>query len=159
MSHRLVRLASPSGAPCGSLSLGIWGCVAWALVNVGIEQMFPLAALLAVVVTLIGIYSPRTRVQRAGFRRAESSSFAPLLKDLTFRARRRVMPTLVRSPACYYFCVPPAFEGESLDHFRRTHGVSRWCSVAVASLYGSGCISGRGIRSVSVTSVSSFAVC
>jgi UDP-GlcNAc:undecaprenyl-phosphate GlcNAc-1-phosphate transferase len=132
--------------------------VAWALVNGGIEQMFPLAALLAVVVTLIGIYLARVPAYNAqDFTALESSSFAPLLKDLTFRWHAgEVMLDLVLIAACYYFAYRLRFEGESLDHFLPyfTASLPVVLGCKLASLYGSGLYQRSwetfGLRDVSV---------
>jgi UDP-GlcNAc:undecaprenyl-phosphate GlcNAc-1-phosphate transferase len=121
VSHRLVSLGFSERSAVRILYLLaiIGGCVAWALVNGGIEQMFPLAALLAVVVTLIGIYLARVPAYNAlDFAALESSSYAPLLNDLTFRWHAgEVMLDLVLIAACFYFAYRLRFEGESLDHF------------------------------------------
>jgi len=144
VSHRLVSLGFSERSAVRILYLLaiIGGCVAWALVNGGIEQMFPLAALLAVVVTLIGIYLARVPAYNAqDFAALESSSFAPLLKDLTFRWHAgEVMLDLVLIAACYYFAYRLRFEGESLDHFLPyfTASLPVVLGCKLASLYGSG---------------------
>jgi UDP-GlcNAc:undecaprenyl-phosphate GlcNAc-1-phosphate transferase len=160
VSHRLVSLGFSERSAVRILYLLaiIGGCVAWALVNGGIEQMFPLAALLAVVVTLIGIYLARVPEYNAqDFAALESSSFAPLLKDLTFRWHAgEVMLDLVLIAACYYFAYRLRFEGESLDHFLPyfTASLPVVLGCKLASLYGSGLYQRSwetfGLRDVSV---------
>jgi UDP-GlcNAc:undecaprenyl-phosphate GlcNAc-1-phosphate transferase len=144
VSHRLVSLGFSERSAVRILYLLaiIGGCVAWALVVGGIEQMFPLAALLAVVVTLIGIYLARVPAYNAqDFAALESSSFAPLLKDLTFRWHAgEVMLDLVLIAACYYFAYRLRFEGERLDQFLPyfTASLPVVLGLKLASLYGSG---------------------
>jgi UDP-GlcNAc:undecaprenyl-phosphate GlcNAc-1-phosphate transferase len=160
VSHRRVSLGFSERSAVRILYLLaiIGGCVAWALVNGGIEQMFPLAALLAVVVTLIGIYLARVPAYNAqDFAALESSSFAPLLKDLTFRWHAgEVMLDLVLIAACYYFAYRLRFEGESLDHFLPyfTASLPVVLGCKLASLYGSGLYQRSwetfGLRDVSV---------
>lgn len=160
VSHRLVSLGFSERSAVRILYLLaiIGGCIAWALVNGGIEQMFPLAALLAVVVTLIGIYLARVPAYNAqDFTALESSSFAPLLKDLTFRWHAgEVMLDLVLIAACYYFAYRLRFEGESLDHFLPyfTASLPVVLGCKLASLYGSGLYQRSwetfGLRDVSV---------
>jgi len=160
VSHRLVSLGFSERSAVRILYLLgiIGGCTAWALVNGGIEQMFPLAALLAVVVTLIGIYLARVPAYNAqDFAALESSSFAPLLKDLTFRWHAgEVMLDLVLIAACYYFAYRLRFEGESLDHFLPyfTASLPVVLGLKLASLYGSGLYQRSwdtfGLRDVSV---------
>jgi len=160
VSHRLESLGFSERSAVRILYLLaiIGGCVAWALVNGGIEQMFPLAALLAVVVTLIGIYLARVPAYNAqDFTALESSSFAPLLKDLTFRWHAgEVMLDLVLIAACYYFAYRLRFEGESLDHFLPyfTASLPVVLGCKLASLYGSGLYQRSwetfGLRDVSV---------
>jgi UDP-GlcNAc:undecaprenyl-phosphate GlcNAc-1-phosphate transferase len=160
VSHRLVSLGFSERSAVRILYLLgiIGGCTAWALVNGGIEQMFPLAALLAVVVTLIGIYLARVPAYNAqDFAALESSSFAPLLKDLTFRWHAgEVMLDLVLIAACYYFAYRLRFEGESLDNFLPyfTASLPVVLGLKLASLYGSGLYQRSwdtfGLRDVSV---------
>ena len=160
VSHRLVSLGFSERSAVRILYLLgiIGGCTAWALVNGGIEPMFPLAALLAVVVTLIGIYLARVPAYNAqDFAALESSSFAPLLKDLTFRWHAgEVMLDLVLIAACYYFAYRLRFEGESLDHFLPyfTASLPVVLGLKLASLYGSGLYQRSwetfGLRDVSV---------
>jgi len=144
VSHRLVSLGFSERSAVRILYLlGIvGGLTAWALVVGGVEQMIPLAALFAVVVTLVGIYLARVPAYHAqDFKALERSSFAPLLKDLTFRWHAaEVMLDLVLIVACYYFAYRLRFEGESLDHFLPyfTASLPVVLGCKLASLYGSG---------------------
>jgi UDP-GlcNAc:undecaprenyl-phosphate GlcNAc-1-phosphate transferase len=144
VSHRLVSLGFSGRSAVRVLYiLGIiGGGTAWMISIGGIEQMFPLAALFAVVVTLVGIYLARVPAYNAqDFAALESSSFAPLLKDLTFRWHAgEVMLDLVLIAACYYFAYRLRFEGESLDHFLPyfTASLPVVLGCKLASLYGSG---------------------
>ncbi len=144
VSHRLVSLGfSERSAVRIVYLLGIvGGLTAWALVNGGIEQMSPLAALFAVVVFLIGIYLARVPAYSAGdFTALNRSPFAPLLKDLTFRWHAaEVMLDLVLIVACYYFAYRLRFEGQTLEHFLPyfTASLPVVLGCKLASLYGSG---------------------
>ena len=144
VSHRLVSLGFSERSAVRILYLlGISGGVtAWGLMSGGIEQMIPLAALFAVVVTLVGIYLARVPAYNAqDFKALERSSFAPLLKDLTFRWHAgEVMLDLVLIVACYYFAYRLRFEGETLDHFLPyfTASLPVVLGCKLASLYGSG---------------------
>jgi UDP-GlcNAc:undecaprenyl-phosphate GlcNAc-1-phosphate transferase len=144
VSHRLVSLGFSERSAVRILYLlGIvGGLTAWALVNGGIEQMSPLAALFAVVVFLIGIYLARVPAYSAGdFTALNRSPFAPLLKDLTFRWHAaEVMLDLVLIVACYYFAYRLRFEGQALEQFLPyfTASLPVVLGCKLASLYGSG---------------------
>ena len=144
VSHRLVSLGFSERSAVRILYLlGIvGGLTAWGLVSGGVEQMLPLAALFAVVVTLVGIYLARVPAYNAqDFKALEQSSFAPLLKDLTFRWHAaEVMLDLVLIVACYYFAYRLRFEGETLDHFLPyfTASLPVVLGCKLASLYASG---------------------
>jgi UDP-GlcNAc:undecaprenyl-phosphate/decaprenyl-phosphate GlcNAc-1-phosphate transferase len=70
-------------------------------------------------VTLLGIYLARVPAYNAeDFLALQKSSFAPFLKDLTFRWHAgQVMLDLVLITACYYLAYRLRFEGESLQNF------------------------------------------
>jgi UDP-GlcNAc:undecaprenyl-phosphate GlcNAc-1-phosphate transferase len=144
VSHRLVSLGFSERSAVRILYLLaiLGGCTAWALVASGIEQMFPLAMLFVVVVTLVGIYLARVPAYNAqDFSALDSSSFAPFLKDLTFKWHAgEVMLDLVLIAACYYFAYRLRFEGESLDQFFPYFSASLPVVIGckLASLYGSG---------------------
>ena len=160
VSHRLVSLGFSERSAVRILYLLglIGGGTAWLISIGGIEQMFPLAALFAVLVTLIGIYLARVPAYNAqDFAALESSSFAPLLKDLTFRWHAgEVLLDMVLIAACYYFAYRLRFEGESLDHFLPyfTASMPVVLGCKLASLYGSGLYQRSwetfGLRDVSV---------
>jgi UDP-GlcNAc:undecaprenyl-phosphate GlcNAc-1-phosphate transferase len=144
VSHRLVSLGFSERSAVRILYLlGMTGgLTALLLVIGGIEQMIPVAALFAVVVTLMGIYLARVPAYDAqDFKALERSSFAPLLKDLTFRWHAgEVMLDLVLIVACYYFAYRLRFEGETFDHFLPyfTASLPVVLGCKLASLYGSG---------------------
>jgi UDP-GlcNAc:undecaprenyl-phosphate GlcNAc-1-phosphate transferase len=143
VSHRLVSLGFSERSAVRILYLlGIVsGLTAWALVVGGIEQMSPLAALFAVVVFLVGIYLARVPAYNTPFKAFDRSSFAPLLKDLTFRWHAaQVMLDLVLIVACYYFAYRLRFEGQTLEHFLPyfTASLPIVLGCKLASLYGSG---------------------
>jgi UDP-GlcNAc:undecaprenyl-phosphate/decaprenyl-phosphate GlcNAc-1-phosphate transferase len=144
VSHRLVSLGFSERSAVRILYLlgVVGGLTAWALVTGGIEQMIPVAALFAVLVTLIGIYLARVPAYNAqDFKALERSAFAPLLKDLTFKWHAgEVMLDLVLITACYYFAYRLRFEGEDLAHFFPyfTASLPVVLGCKLASLYGSG---------------------
>ena len=144
VSHRLVSLGFSERSAVRILYLLgiIGGSTAWVLSSGGVAQMLPLAALFAVVVTLIGIYLARVPAYNAqDFAALESSSFAPLLKDLTFRWHAgEVMLDLVLIVACYYFAYRLRFEGVTFDHFLPyfTASLPVVLGCKLGSLYGSG---------------------
>jgi len=160
VSHRLVSLGFSERSAVRILYLlGIVGGVtAWGLAWGGIEQMLPLAAVFAVVVTLVGVYLARVAAYDAqDFQALERSSFAPILKDLTFRWHAaEVMLDLVLIAACYYFAYRLRFEGQALDHFLPyfTASLPVVLGLKLASLYGSGLYQRSwetfGLRDVSV---------
>jgi len=144
VSHRLVSLGFSERSAVRILYLMgiVGGLTAWALVAGGVEQMIPVAALFAVVMTLVGIYLARVAAYNAqDFKALERSSFAPLLKDLTFRWHAaEVMLDLVLIAACYYLAYRLRFDGEDLDHFLPyfTASLPVVLGLKLASLYGSG---------------------
>jgi UDP-GlcNAc:undecaprenyl-phosphate GlcNAc-1-phosphate transferase len=144
VSHRLVSLGFSARSAVRILYLlGIvGGFTAWAGSAGGIDSMIPLAALLAVVVTLLGIYLARVPAYNAeDFLALQKSSFAPFLKDLTFRWHAgEVMLDLVLITACYYLAYRLRFEGEDLRNFLPsfTASLPAVLGVKLASLYVSG---------------------
>ena len=144
VSHRLVSLGFSERSAVRILYLMgiVGGLTAWALVAGGVEQMIPVAALFAVVMTLVGIYLARVAAYNAqDFKALERSSFAPLLKDLTFRWHAaEVMLDLVLIAACYYLAYRLRFDGEDFDHFLPyfTASLPVVLGLKLASLYGSG---------------------
>jgi UDP-GlcNAc:undecaprenyl-phosphate GlcNAc-1-phosphate transferase len=144
VSHRLVSLGFSERSAVRILYLLglIGGLTGWALVTGGIEQMIPVAALFAVVVTLVGIYLARVPAYSAqDFKALERSPLAPLLKDLTFRWHAgEVLLDLVLIAVCYYFAYRLRFEGQALDHFLPyfTASLPVVLGCKLASLYASG---------------------
>jgi UDP-GlcNAc:undecaprenyl-phosphate GlcNAc-1-phosphate transferase len=145
VSHRLVSLGfSERSAVRVLYLLGLAGGVtAWALQFSGVDSMLPLAALFGVLVTLLGIYLARVPAYNAeDFVALQKSSFAPFLKDLTFRWHAgQVMLDLVLITACYYLAYRLRFsEGGTLENFLPTFTASLpfVLGVKLASLYVSG---------------------
>jgi UDP-GlcNAc:undecaprenyl-phosphate GlcNAc-1-phosphate transferase len=144
VSHRLVSLGfSERSAVRVLYLLGLaGGGLAWTLHITGADSMLPLAALFVVVITLLGIYLARVPAYNAeDFVALQKSSFAPLLKDLTFRWHAgQVMLDLVLISACYYFAYRLRFEGEALENFLPsfTASLPMVMGLKLASLYVSG---------------------
>ncbi|MGH9346075.1 MAG: hypothetical protein ACRD26_02305 [Vicinamibacterales bacterium] len=144
VSHRLVSLGFSERSAVRILYLlGLaGGGTAWALQFSGVESMLPLAALFGVLVMLLGIYLARVPAYNAeDFVALQKSSFAPFLKDLTFRWHAgEVMLDLVLISACYYFAYRLRFEGESLEKFLPSFTASLpvVLGLKLASMYVSG---------------------
>jgi UDP-GlcNAc:undecaprenyl-phosphate GlcNAc-1-phosphate transferase len=144
VSHRLVSLGFSDRSAVRILyGLGvIGGLTAWGLMQGGMEAMFPLAAVFVVVLTLLGIYLARVPAYNAeDFTALQKSTFAPLLKDLTFRWHAgQVMLDLVLITASYYTAYRLRFEGESLETFMGyfTSSLPVVIACKLAALYGSG---------------------
>ena len=144
VSHRLVSLGFSERSAVRILYLlgFAGGFTALAVQWGGMDSMLPLASLFAVLVTLLGIYLARVPAYDAGdFLALQKSSFAPFLKDLTFRWHAgEVMLDLVLISACYYFAYRLRFEGESLDNFLPyfTASLPVVLGVKLLSLYVSG---------------------
>jgi UDP-GlcNAc:undecaprenyl-phosphate/decaprenyl-phosphate GlcNAc-1-phosphate transferase len=144
VSHRLVSLGfSERSAVRVLYLLGlVGGITAWALQFSGVDSMLPLAALFGVLVILLGIYLARVPAYNAeDFVALQKSSFAPFLKDLTFRWHAgQVMLDLVLISACYYMAYRLRFEGESLENFLPsfTASLPMVLGLKLASLYVSG---------------------
>ncbi len=144
VSHRLASLGFSERSAVRILYLVglVGGVTAWALIAGGLEQMFPAAAVFVVLMTLLGIYLARVPAYNAeDFIALQKSSFAPLLKDLTFRWHAgQVMLDLVLITACYYTAYRLRFEGEGLDRFMPYFTASLPVVLAckLAALYGSG---------------------
>jgi UDP-GlcNAc:undecaprenyl-phosphate GlcNAc-1-phosphate transferase len=144
VSHRLVSLGfSERSAVRVLYLLGLaGGGTAWLLQFAGVESTLPLAALFAVLVTLLGLYLARVPAYNAeDFVALQKSSFAPFLKDLTFRWHAgQVMLDLVLITACYYFAYRLRFEGASLEQFLPyfTASLPFVLGLKLASMYVSG---------------------
>jgi len=145
VSHRLVSLGFSERSAVRILYLlGIaGGATAWVLVQGrGVEPMLPLVAAFGVVLTLIGIYLARVPAYNAeDFIALQKSSFAPFLRDLTFRWHAaEVLLDLVLITVCYYLAYRLRFEGEALDKFLPyfTASLPVVLGCKLAALYGSG---------------------
>jgi UDP-GlcNAc:undecaprenyl-phosphate GlcNAc-1-phosphate transferase len=122
VSHRLVSLGFSERSAVRILYLlGIIGGVTawWLVASGGFEPVLPIVALFVVLVILLGIFLARVPAYNAqDFIALQKSSFAPFLKDLTFKWHAgQVMLDLVLITACYYFAFRLRFEGEDLDIF------------------------------------------
>jgi UDP-GlcNAc:undecaprenyl-phosphate GlcNAc-1-phosphate transferase len=144
VSHRLVSLGFSERSAVRILYLLglVGGLTGWALQFSGIDSMLPLAALFGVLVILLGIYLARVPAYNAqDFVALQKSSFAPFLKDLTFRWHAgQVMLDLVLISACYYFAYRLRFEGEDLANFLPSFTASLpvVLGLKLASMYVSG---------------------
>src|SRR5688572_6131045 len=145
VSHRLVSLGFSERSAVRILYLLglIGGGCAWLLMwGRGIEPMLPLVAVFAVLLVLLGIYLARIPAYDAeDFIALQKSSFAPFLKDLTFRWHAaEVMLDLILIAVCYYLAYRLRFEGEDLDiflpYFTASLPIVLGCKLA--ALYGSG---------------------
>ena len=121
VSHRLVSLGFSERSAVRILYLLglVGGMTAWPVQASEGEWMLPVAGLFAVLVTLLGIYLARVPAYNAeDFLALQKSSFAPFLKDLTFRWHAgEVMLDLVLISVCYYLAFRLRFEDESLENF------------------------------------------
>ena len=144
VSHRLVSLGFSERSAVRILYLvgAIGGLTAWGLMQGGLDSMLPVAAVFAVVLTLLGIYLARVPAYNAeDFMALQKSSLAPFLKDLTFRWHAaEVMLDMVLITACYYTAYRLRFEGERLEtflgYFTQSLPVVLGCKMA--ALYSSG---------------------
>jgi UDP-GlcNAc:undecaprenyl-phosphate GlcNAc-1-phosphate transferase len=122
VSHRLVSLGFSERSAVRILYLLglLGGAAAWFVVaSNGIEPQLPLVAVFGVLLMLVGVYLARVPAYNAeDFIALQKSSFAPFLKDLTFRFHAgQVMLDLVLITVCYYAAYRLRFEGEDLDNF------------------------------------------
>jgi len=118
VSHRLASLGFSERSAVRILyALGlIGGITAWVLTGPGVEPM-ALVAVFAVLLTLFGIFLARVQAYNAqDFVALQKSSFAPFLKDLTFRWHAaEVLLDLVLITICYYASYRIRFEGQDFD--------------------------------------------
>jgi len=144
VSHRLASLGFSERSAVRILYLVglIGGGTAYVLTTGGFEQMLPVAAVFAVVMTLLGIYLARVPAYNAeDFIALQKSSFAPVLKDLAFKWHAgQVLLDMILITACYYSAYRLRFEGESLDAFLPcfTSTLPMVLACKLAALYGSG---------------------
>jgi UDP-GlcNAc:undecaprenyl-phosphate GlcNAc-1-phosphate transferase len=121
VSHRLVSLGFSERSAVRILYLFgfVGGLAAWLIGTPrGVEPM-ALVAVFAVLVTLVGIYLARVPAYNAeDFQALQKASFAPFLKDLTFRFHAaEVLLDLVLITVCYYGAYRLRFDGPELDTF------------------------------------------
>ncbi|MGE0391931.1 MAG: hypothetical protein AB7I25_01545 [Vicinamibacterales bacterium] len=144
VSHRLVSLGFSERSAVRVLYLiGVIGfAIAFGLTRGPQDVMLPTVALFVVSLTLLGVYLARVPAYNAqDFSALEKSSYAPLIKDLTFRWHAgEVMLDLVLISACYYFAYWLRFPDDELMHFLPFFGSSLPAVVGLklASLYASG---------------------
>jgi UDP-GlcNAc:undecaprenyl-phosphate GlcNAc-1-phosphate transferase len=122
VSHRLVSLGFSERTAVRVLYLLglISGAVAAVMVlNDRPEPQLPIIAAFGVVMTLVGIYLARVPAYNAeDFLALQKSSFAPFLKDLTFKWHAgQVLLDLILITVCYYAAYRLRFEGEDFDQF------------------------------------------
>jgi len=121
VSHRLVSLGFSERSAVRILYLiGLSaGAVAFLVQREGLQPILPLIAVFGVGLALVGIYLARVRAYDAeDFVALQKSSFAPFLKDLTFRWHAgQVLLDLVLITACYYAAWRIRFEGEAFANF------------------------------------------
>lgn len=144
VSHRLVSLGFSDRSAVRILyvvGLG-GGGTAVALASLDPDVMLPAVALFMVLIGLLGIYLARVPAYNAAdFLALQKSSFAPFLKDLTFRWHAgQVLLDLVLISASYYFAYWLRFPNEQFAHFLPFFGASlpAVLGLKLASLYVSG---------------------
>ena len=144
VSHRLVSLGFSERSAVRILYLlgALGGLAAWVLVaGVGVD-MLPLVAAVGVLLMLLSLYLANVSAYNAeDFMALQKSSFAPFLKDLTFRWHAgQVLLDLVLITVCYYAAYRLRFDGEGFDtflpFFTRTLPVVLGCRLP--ALYASG---------------------
>ncbi len=121
VSHRLVSVGFSERATVGILYLLALsgGMIAVTIGREGLQPMLPVAVLFAVALVLMGVYLARVSAYDAeDFGALKRSSFAPFLRDLTFRWHAgQVLLDLVLIAACYYAAFRIRFEGEAFSTF------------------------------------------
>jgi UDP-GlcNAc:undecaprenyl-phosphate GlcNAc-1-phosphate transferase len=146
VSHRLVSIGFSERSAVRILYFfgAAGGATAWFLQSAtGTEPMLPVVAVFGVALVLIGVYLARVPAyNKQDFIALQKSSFAPFLKDLTFRWHfAEVMLDLVLITVCYYAAFRVRFDGQSdldifLPYFTASLPVVVGCKLA--SLYLSG---------------------
>ena len=144
VSHRLVSLGLSERSAVRVLYLiGLLGlAVAMGLTRGSQDVMLPTVALFAVSLMLLGVFLARVPAYNAqDFSALAKSSYAPLIKDLTFRWHAgEVILDLILISACYYFAYWLRFPDDQLVHFLPFFGSSlpAVLGLKLASLYTSG---------------------
>jgi UDP-GlcNAc:undecaprenyl-phosphate GlcNAc-1-phosphate transferase len=144
VSHRLVSLGFSERTATRILYLlGLaGGLTAWVLARWNTIEPMLVVAVLAILVTLTGIYLARVPAYNAeDFKALQKSSFAPFLKDLAFKWHvGEVLLDLVLITVCYYAAFRLRFEGDELNAFLPyfTASLPIVLGVKIAALYGSG---------------------
>jgi UDP-GlcNAc:undecaprenyl-phosphate GlcNAc-1-phosphate transferase len=144
VSHRLVSLGFSERTATRILYLlgFAGGLTAWVLARLNTIEPMLVVAVLAVLVTLTGIYLARVPAYNAeDFKALQKSSFAPFLKDLAFKWHvGEVLLDLVLITVCYYAAFRLRFEGDELNAFLPyfTASLPIVLGVKIAALYGSG---------------------
>ena len=144
LSHRLASIGFSERSAVRIIYLiGLVGAaVAFALTIGSQDVMLPVVALFGVTLTLLGVYLARVRAYSTqDFSAIAESTYAPLIKDLTFRWHAgEVLLDLVLISACYYFAYWLRFPDEQLDRFLPFFGASlpAVLGLKLASLYASG---------------------
>jgi UDP-GlcNAc:undecaprenyl-phosphate GlcNAc-1-phosphate transferase len=127
LSHRLVAvgLSEPTSvAVLYALAIG-GGAAAWFLRSDGPTHL-PVAAFFCVAVVLVGVYLARVPAYDGeDFRALQKASFAPFLRDLTFRWHAiEMMLDVVLITIVLYASYRLRFEGQQLDVFMQTFKAS-----------------------------------
>jgi len=144
VSHRLVSLGFSERSAVRTLwIIGLIGfAVAMGLTRGSQDVMLPTVALFAVSLTLLGVFLARVPAYNTqDFSALAKSSYAPLIKDLTFRWHAgEVLLDLILISAAYYFAYWLRFPDDELTHFLPFFGSSlpAVLGLKLASLYTSG---------------------
>jgi UDP-GlcNAc:undecaprenyl-phosphate/decaprenyl-phosphate GlcNAc-1-phosphate transferase len=128
VSHRLVSVGlSEPKAVAVLYVLGVAGAtLAWLVRSGGGVPMLPFAGLFVVSVLLVGLHLARVPAYSGeDFLALQKASFAPLLRDLTFRWHAaQVLLDIVLIAVCYYAAYRMRFEGEHLNDFMPSFAAS-----------------------------------
>ncbi len=145
VSHRLASLGFSQRSCVRILYiLGfLGGALAWGLVTWGLQPMAPIAVIFVIAVALVGLYLARVPAYRKGeaFSAIEQSSFAPLIRGLTFRWHAgQVLLDIVLIVTCFYAAYRLRFDGEDLAQFLPsfTASLPAVLGLKLAALYFSG---------------------